>query len=146
MLTETLAALAAAGGAAIMEAAAGDVWRAAKTSFAKLLGRGNDERTAVVEQQLEASRSAIEANPAESAAVAQTQRSVWTARLEDLLLDDPGRADELTKLVNLYGAGSQSTAGNVRQTVIGHDNAQQAVLGHGQQHNTFGTPPAGPPR
>jgi hypothetical protein len=100
MLAEALMALAALAGNTVVAAASTDAWEAARRGFARLLGRGNPDRTRVAEQRLaetheqltrtvgvdlEAARSALEAQ--------------WVTRLADLLEEDPGVEADLRTLV-----------------------------------------------
>jgi len=139
MLTEALAALAAAGGTAVVTAAATDAWQTAKEGFSRLLGRGDFGRTAVVEQQLEASHAQLEAAEGADVRARTVEQAAWTARLEDLLIERPQAAAELRQLIQQIGQASVSTVGNVEQRVVGFGQAQQAVQGHGTQSNVFGS-------
>ncbi|MEU7983150.1 hypothetical protein AB0B63_32070 [Micromonospora sp. NPDC049081] len=68
------------------------------------------------------------------------QQAAWTARLEDLLSDYPEAADELRALVRQVAeATGTRSAGHVVQYAVVSDQAQQAVQGHGQQTNVFGS-------
>ncbi|SPL95758.1 unnamed protein product [[Actinomadura] parvosata subsp. kistnae] len=66
------------------------------------------------------------------------QAAAWRLRLSDLLEDDPAAEAQLRALVAALGGPGPSSAGAVRQQVLGFDHAQQAVQGHGVQHVTFG--------
>lgn len=142
MLVEALAALAGAGGTALIGAVATDGWQAAKRGFARLIGRGDPNRTAAVEERLESTRAVVErADPGDDR-VRLEQRAAWTARLEDLLAEHPESADELRTLVEQVTAASGNrSAGHVVQHAIAFDQAQQVVQGHGQQTNIFGASP-----
>lgn len=137
MLSEALAALAAAGGTALVSAMSTDAWMSAKQGFARLLGRGKPERQEVAEQRLEHSRQELTgATGTELERVRAAQEAAWRLRLSDLLEDDPASEAELRALVAAFGAPVSS--GEVRQQVIGFDQAQQAVQGHGIQNVSFG--------
>lgn len=136
MLTEAMIALAGAGGAGLVQAMATDAWAVTKTGAARLLGRGDQAREALVAQQLERARVEVgKAGPA-ATQVRLAQQAAWTARLEDLLAEHPELADELRAIVAL--AAPAGSAGDVDQRVLGLGQAQQAVLGHGTQTVTFG--------
>ncbi|MEV4759453.1 hypothetical protein AB0J86_30770 [Micromonospora sp. NPDC049559] len=143
MLAEALAALAGAGGTALVGAVATDGWQLAKGGFARLFGRGDQDRTAAVEERLERTRIALEAAGPQRERAQLEQRAAWTARLEDLLADHPDSAEELRALVEQVTAATAiHTAGHVRQHAVALGQAQQAVQGHGQQTNVFGAGPA----
>lgn len=135
-----LLALAGTAASALVGAVAKDAWSAAKKGTARLLGRGDQAREAAVEGQLERTRAAVESAGADSEAVRGRQEAVWAGRLEDLLIERPGAADELRTLVREIGATGTRSAGHVVQHATASGNAQQAVLGHGSQTNTFRSP------
>lgn len=142
MPAEELLALASAGGAALVAAAATDAWNVAKNRFARLLGRGDQSRVAVLEDRLERTRAELETAGPEIARVRLQQQAAWAGRLEDLLTDHPDTAGDVRNLVQMVEAASEvRSAGHVTQHAIASGNAQQAVLGHGSQTNTFGAAP-----
>jgi hypothetical protein len=134
-----LLALASTGGAALVGAVAKDVWSVTKAGFVRLLGRGDRGREAVVEQQLERTHSAVQEAGPDGDRVRGQQEALWAGRLEELLIERPAVAAELRSLVEQIGAvaGTRS-AGHVVQHATASGDAQQAVLGHGHQVNTFG--------
>lgn len=138
MLSEALLALAAAGGTALVEAVTTDAWLATKSGFLRLLGRGDRSREAVIEQQLERTRAALEAAKPDNEQIRLAQQAAWTARLEDLLSEQPEIADELRALLEQLPTTVSDSAGHVTQHVVAFDRAQQAVQGHGTQIVTFG--------
>jgi hypothetical protein len=139
MVPEALAALAAGGGTALMEAVATDGWQAVKTGFARLLGRGDERLAAAVEGRLERSRAELAAlSGAELARARAAQEAAWRARLEDLLEEHPQAADQLADLLDRNPAPADPVTGGVRQRVLGFGAAQQAMQGHGVQTNIFG--------
>lgn len=143
MLVEALVALAAAGGTTLVGAAVTDGWESAKRGFAQLFGRGDEARTAAVEERLERTRVALQAAGPQGDRVRLEHQAAWTARLEDLLADQPQVADELSRLVEQVAAATGArSAGHVVQHAVATDRAQQVVQGHGQQVNTFGAAPA----
>ncbi|MCA2225141.1 hypothetical protein [Nonomuraea aurantiaca] len=139
MLSEALAALAAAGGTALVSAMSTDAWTAAKQGFARLLGRGEPEQQDVVEQRLERSRRELAGKSDAALERARAdQEAAWRLRLSDLLEDDPAVEADLRALVTALGARAPGSSGQVRQQVLGFDHAQQAVQGHGVQNVSFG--------
>jgi hypothetical protein len=138
VLTEALIALAAAGGTGLVQAVATDAWTVARTGFARLLGRGDRSREAVVEQQLERTRVEIQTAGPRSEQVQLAQQAAWAARLEDLLADCPDLAGDLRTVLEQVSAASGGSIGHVDQRVAGFDQAQQAIQGHGTQIVSFG--------
>ena len=116
---------------------AADGWAATKAGFAHLFGRGDAVREQAVGDKLERARAEVSAAGDEQA-VAMV-RAAWTARLVDLLEEDPQAAEQLRALVEkVNGLGS---AGPVDQRVVAAGNARVAIQGHGTQLNTFGGTP-----
>jgi hypothetical protein len=128
MLSEALAAVAAAGGIALVEAMTTDTWTSAKREFARLMGRGTQERQEVAERRLERSRQELAGRSgAELERVRAAQEAAWRLRLSDLLEDDPAAEAELRVLVATFGA-SVSASGQ-RSIAIGGDNSGIASSG-----------------
>jgi hypothetical protein len=88
-----LITLAEAAGQAVVTVAATDAWGKVKVGAARLLGRGDKDKAAVVEQRLEDTRHQL-ATAAETELAATQVRlaAMWQARLADLLEDDPDAA------------------------------------------------------
>ncbi|MER7752980.1 hypothetical protein [Kitasatospora sp. NPDC097643] len=106
MLVESLSALAAAGGAGIVQAAGTDVWTATRDRVARLLGRGRPEAEQAARERLDRTGEALRAaaTPEERAAAASRQEASWQTRLEDFLEGlDPAEqaqaADQLRALL-----------------------------------------------
>jgi hypothetical protein len=139
MLTEALAALASAGGTALVTAMVTDGWERVKARFARLLGRGDVKQAEVAAGQLEQSRAVLTglSGPDLDRARAE-QEIIWRTRLGDLLEQDPAAEQELRPLVAEVQAQVISSAGRVEQHAAAFDQAQQAVQGHGVQNVTFG--------
>ncbi|MFD0040569.1 hypothetical protein ACFVIZ_23380 [Streptomyces anulatus] len=78
MLTESLAALAAAGGTAVVSAAGTELWETFRSRVATLLGRGNDATERITLERLD--RTAAELEPA-----AADDASAWASRFSDAL-------------------------------------------------------------
>jgi hypothetical protein len=99
-LVEALIALAALAGNAVVTAAVTDAWGGAKKGFARLLGRGDPDKTKAVERRLEETRDQLAgATGADLERVRAALEAQWTTRLSDLLEDDPGVEDDLRALV-----------------------------------------------
>ncbi len=141
MLAEALTALAAAGGTAVVSAMATDAWSVVRIRTARLLGRGEEEREAAAAERLNCARDELAVlSGAELAQVRTRQEAAWSTRLADLLEEHPDTEAELRALVEYAQdqvTQSRST-GHVQQNMVGHDQARQAVLGHGVMNVNFG--------
>lgn len=131
MLPEALAALAAAGGTALVEAATTDAWETAKHGMIRLFARSPGEPAGAVEARLERTRESLTAGDADQRG---RQRADWTVRLEDLLQETPAAEGELRDLLTTL----RPTQVNIVQHGDARDGAQQAIQGHGVQTNSFG--------
>jgi hypothetical protein len=99
MLAEDLAALAMVAGNTVVTAATSDAWEAARREFARLLGRGDPNRTKAAERRLAETREQLAAAGADLESARSALRSQWATRLADLLEEDPGVEDELRAVV-----------------------------------------------
>ena len=100
MLAETLMALAALAGNTVVAAATTDAWEAARRGFARLLGRGDPDRTRMAEQRLEQTREQLTGaagTDSEQARTALAER--WAGRLADLLEEHPDAEADVRALV-----------------------------------------------
>ncbi len=139
MLEEALAALASAGGTALVSAMVTDGWEGVRNRVARLLGRGDPSATGVAVARLDDSRVLVRVRSGTDLAQTMTEQAVvWRTRLADLLEDCPEAEEELHAIVAAAQALVIGSAGPVRQSVSGSGYAQQAVQGHGTQVNTFG--------
>jgi len=137
MLVVALAALAAAGGNALVSAMVTDGWEGVRARFARLLGRGDPKATDEAAARLEDSRAVLAGQSGADLERAQAELEIaWRTRLADLLESHPEVEDELRAVV--AEAQVVGSAVHVEQHVTGSDQAQQAVLGQGVQTNTFG--------
>ncbi|MER6001409.1 hypothetical protein ABT120_22780 [Nonomuraea angiospora] len=128
MLSEALAALAAAGGTALVSAMTTDAWTSAKQGFARLLSRGKHDRQEIAEQRLERSRQELVGSTgAELDRIRSEQEAAWRVRLSDLLEDDPAAEAELRVLVATLG--TSASASGPRSISIGNDNTGIASSG-----------------
>jgi hypothetical protein len=117
MLAEGLIALAQWAGQTVVAAAVTDVWEAARHKVARLLGRGDQGKTEVVERWLDETRqqlTAAEGADLEPVRAAAAQR--WEGRFADLLDEEPGVEADLRALVEeiqaRLPAGEASAAGH----------------------------------
>lgn len=96
-----LAALASSAATALIAAWTTDAWTGVKERVSRLLGRGDDVRTATADAELVVLRgslvSAVESG--ETARVAEAERQ-WRGRLTDLLRDEPAAAAELRSVLS----------------------------------------------
>ncbi len=100
-MVAALMALAALAGNTVVTAAVTDAWGAAKKGFARLLGRGDPDKTQAAERRLEETREQlITATPDELARVQAALEAQWATRLADLLEDHPDVATDLRALVD----------------------------------------------
>lgn len=139
MVVAALAALAAGGGTALVNAMVTDGWKGVRKRFARLLGRGEEKETEAAVARLEKSHQMLAGLSGAELERAQAEQAiVWRTRLSDLLEDHPDAEGELRTLVADVQAQVIGTTGPVYQQVAGFDQAQQAVQGHGVQKNVFG--------
>ncbi|CAM5398679.1 hypothetical protein [Streptomyces abikoensis] len=100
MLTEALEGLAAAGGSAVVGAAATDAWQTARAGVARLLGRGDDREERYAIERLDRTAGEIEQAPDEDRQQLRDKlRGRWTGQLEMLLEEHPEAAHELRELI-----------------------------------------------
>ncbi|NXY98588.1 hypothetical protein HYE82_30255 [Streptomyces sp. BR123] len=114
MLAEALTALAAAGGAAVVQAAGTDAWEGLRSRLARWFGRGNAERERGELERLEHSAAEIVAADAGTAdRVRARQEVVWQTRIETLLegLDDEQRTKAAGLLQELLEQATPPSAG-----------------------------------
>jgi len=99
-LVAALMALAVLAGNTVVTAAVTDAWETARKGFARLLGRGDPEKTKAAERRLEETHDQLtQARGADLERVRAALEAQWTTRLADLLEDDPGVEGALRALV-----------------------------------------------
>jgi Tetratricopeptide repeat len=100
MLASSQIALAQVAGQTVVAAAVTDTWEAAETGFARLLGRGDPDRTRQAAQRLSQTREQlIAAAGADLESARSALEAQWVTRLGDLLEEDPGAEADLRALV-----------------------------------------------
>lgn len=145
MLEQALVALAAAGGAAVVQAAGTDAWTGLRQAVARWFGRGGDRREQREQAELERlDRTAGELEAAEPGAVERVrvrQETVWQTRIEALLegLDGAERAqaaDELRDLLAEHAPRGGASAGPGGLAVGGNVDihAEQGSIAAGVLH------------
>ncbi|MFB7611098.1 hypothetical protein [Streptomyces gardneri] len=142
MLVEGLMAVAAAGGGAIVQAAATDAWAGMRSGVARILGRGDTGREQAELERLDQTRAELEsAGDAVGAERVQTVLVTrWQTRLEMLLEQLPEGerqqvAAELQALVEQ--ARSQAPAQSTHNDFSSATFTNSQVLGSGTQNNTI---------
>ncbi|MER5502820.1 hypothetical protein ABT096_37345 [Streptomyces sp. NPDC002561] len=150
MLDQAMAALAAAGGAAVVQAAGTDMWTGLRKSVASWFGRGDEQRERAELERLD--QAANELDTAEGAGAEQVrirQQAAWQVRIETLLesLDEAGRArasEELRALLTQHARYGEVSVGDGGQAVVGNvtifaDHGSAAAWNMGNV--TLGNPP-----
>lgn len=138
MLTEALAALAAAAGTALVSAMTEDVWHQVKTRCARLLGRDDGQAEQRQAERLEHDRAAVLAAD-DRQDVARQVAAAWATRIGDLLDERPDQEPAVRALVAFIAERvPAAAAGTIQMNVSAYDHAQQAVQGQGVQNVTFG--------
>jgi hypothetical protein len=132
------AELAAAAAGALGTAVGTDAWKWITGSVKALFQKAGTSEAAV-EKWLEDTTADVSSTSEPAEARARAERR-WASRLEDLLDARPDLATDLQALVERAQAAAPASQGNVVQQANAHDQAQQAVQGHGTQHNTFNAP------
>ena len=139
MLAEALVSLASVGGSALVSAMVTDGWEGVRGRVARLLGRGDAVGEQRAAAQLERSRAVLAGSGSvvEERARAE-QETIWRTQLADLLERDPGAEQELRAMLAEMQVLVATSAGRVDQHTVAFGQAQQAVLGQGVQHVSFG--------
>ncbi|MEV6734098.1 hypothetical protein [Streptomyces sp. NPDC051364] len=120
MLAEGLVALAAAGGAAVVQAAGTSAWQGFQEAVARWFGRGDEERERVELERLDRCAAALEGarGGEENERLSISQQGAWQARFEQALetLSDAEREEAARTLRALLDAraptGGVSAAGD----------------------------------
>ncbi|MGH3950776.1 MAG: hypothetical protein ACRDSE_16940 [Pseudonocardiaceae bacterium] len=133
MLAEGLAALAGAGGTALVGAMATDAWRATRSGVARLFGRGGPARQTAIEAQLDGN-AALVAQAEDPDEARQNLAAVWRLELAALLRQHPETEDELRALVARIHEALPAAQQTWVQTNIARDQATQNIVQHGNVH------------
>ena len=148
MVAEALAALAAAGGGAIVQAAGSEAWEGLRTRVAQLLGREPQSQQAVLER-LDRTRTALEQAAGNTTTDTRTgtleqtvarQETVWQTRIEDFLdgLGDTERREATAQLQALldWAAAQRAQHGTTPNATTVVMNAN--VRDHGRAYQSAG--------
>ncbi|MFD3554459.1 hypothetical protein ACFWWA_20525 [Streptomyces goshikiensis] len=148
MLEQALVALAAAGGAAVVQAAGTDAWGGLRRAFARWFGRGDAQREQAALDNLDSTASELETADEDAR---RDQAVMWRTRIADRLEDLSGdeqalAAAQLDALVNGRSSQGSATAGQDGLAVSGDFGGVHADRGsiaavtiHGGAH--IGPPP-----
>ncbi|MGW3954685.1 hypothetical protein ACWEKM_27980 [Streptomyces sp. NPDC004752] len=143
LLDEALAALAAAGGTAVVQAAGTDAWTGLRQTVARLLGRGDGPQTHSALRHLDETAAALaRADQGFVEGVGIRQEGLWRAWFGDLLesVDGPERdclVAELRALVKQHAPRAQADGGQVSGNTFNGPTAFQIGNGN-RQENRFG--------
>jgi hypothetical protein len=154
MLAEALAALAATGGTAVIQAAGTDLWVTFRERVAGLLGRGHQRQTEAALEQLDQTAVMLEQAVTDSEDEADVERVrtrleiAWQTRFTDALESlDPGEREEaaerLRELVELAQGGVSAATGGmaVRGDVDIHAEGGSVAAGVIHGGVSIGNPP-----
>ncbi|WOT38618.1 hypothetical protein [Streptomyces coeruleorubidus] len=141
MLSEALTALAAAGGAGVVQAATTDAWAAFRQHIARLLGRGDGPQENAELERLDRTVVALQsADASEREAIRVRHEAAWQTRFELLLESLDGQEQEavaaaLRSLLAQYDAPSPMTgpswSGDVSLSAEASGNARIYQVGQG---------------
>ncbi|MCU7723814.1 hypothetical protein ODJ79_08825 [Actinoplanes sp. KI2] len=125
MISETLMAVVAAGGSALVGAAATDAWQSARGGLVRLFAKaGRREETAA--RWTDEMAAELEASPpAERAVAEQRWVQTWQQRLHDLVEEDPQIGDELREWAEAVRAQLPAERQSWVNTFIAADHARQ---------------------
>jgi hypothetical protein len=139
VLAEALVSLASVGGSALVSAMVTDGWEGVRGRVASLLGRGDASGEQRAATQLDQSRAALAGSDGATAERTRAEQEIiWRTRLTDLLERDPGAEQDLRTMLAEVQTLVTTSAGRVDQHAVAFGQAQQAVLGQGTQHVSFG--------
>ncbi|MCP2314146.1 hypothetical protein [Kitasatospora paracochleata] len=127
-MTDALLELAAAGGTAIVSAAATDFWQSTKGSVARLFGRGDDRDEQRVSVQLE--RIPLELDQVSGPQQERIRTALqgrWTEKLAELLEENPELEDDLRALVEAVRAAVPIPQQSYVQTNNAYGSATQNI-------------------
>ncbi|MFD4240581.1 hypothetical protein ACFWP3_03085 [Streptomyces sp. NPDC058525] len=153
MLEQALAALAAAGGAAVVQAAGTDAWSGLRQAVASWFGRGDARREQVELERLDQTSAELEGTHDGVAELRIRLETAWQTRIEALLedMDEAERdraADQLLSLLSQHVHGRVVSAGDGSVSVGGNVNisAPHGVAGWHVGTVNVNPPPPGTPQ
>lgn len=145
MVVEWIAAAAAAGGTALIGAAATDAWQTAREGVVKLFARGGKRRAELVRDRLDRDVAVIEAaGPGERDEVRAQLLPEWQMRLADLLEEFPDARDELRAWAEQVRAQLPAAQASWVQNNTAREHGTVFAVQHGSQSVYQGPAAAGP--
>jgi hypothetical protein len=129
MVADWITALAATGASTLVSAAATDGWRAARSGFARLFGRGDLAREQLTAARLDALVRDLD-DPDHDG-----QARAWATRLADLLEEHPSAANELRSLIDQLATYPTVPSQMNVQTNTAQDHATQYNVQNGSIHH-----------
>ncbi|MFD7550570.1 hypothetical protein [Streptomyces sp. NPDC059816] len=143
LLSEALAALAAAGGTTVVQAAGTDLWAEIRRQVAGWFGRGDRERERAELERLDLSAAeltAVDDSDGDAVVVRVRQEALWQARFE-MLLESLDGADREQAVAALRVLATGRTTGSASDgTVSGNTFHGPTAIMTGSdatQHNDF---------
>ncbi|MFK0258768.1 hypothetical protein [Streptomyces sp. NPDC090445] len=145
MLAETMAAMAAGGGSAVVQAAGTDAWEGLRSRLALMFGRGNAHREQAELEHLDATAAALSASgrPESEAEAARIQQEIiWQTRFAGLLecvgdVERDALGEQLRALVAEHTAAAAAGRIEITHNTFSGPTAVQ-VGGGNTQEVTFG--------
>ncbi|MFI1106064.1 hypothetical protein [Streptomyces melanogenes] len=142
-MDEAMAALAAAGGTAVGQAAGTDAWNGLRQATARLFGRGDSQRASAALDRLDGTAAAVGASDGEDAEqVRLHQQALWQGRFEGLLESvDAAERDSLVAalraLLAEHAPPERASRGEVSGNTFNGPTIMQ-VGNSNRQNNRFG--------
>lgn len=133
MTLEGVAALATAGGTALVGAMATDAWQHARAAVIRLFTRDSTARQATLEAQLE-SNAALVAQAENPDQARHALAGVWRLELESLLRRHPEVEEELRTMITQIRDALPAPQQTWVQTTIARGRATQNIVQHGDSH------------
>lgn len=146
MLTEALTALAASGGAAVVQAAGTDAWATLRGRIASVLSRGEAQRERAELERLDQTAAELSGSSADHVEIVNAvQMGIWQARFEQVL-EAAGERDRASLVQELQSVisdamaavtkGNRAWHGSVKQDAKASGNARVFQVGQGDLNIT----------
>jgi hypothetical protein len=147
MVAEWVLPLAAAGGSALVGAAANEAWQAARSGVVGLFGRAGRRRQELAAGWADDTAAEVERAPEEEREQARERLApIWATRLADLVEEHPELGDEVRAWVERVRSELPAPQQTWVHTYIARDHAHQYNAPHGTisvTHHHGGDGPAG---
>jgi hypothetical protein len=141
-----LETLAVAGATALVGAMATDAWQAARAGFAKLFGRGGQQKRELADRRLDqAAAQVAHADHDNQDRVRGELLAAWQIRLQDLLDEHPDALEELRTLTAQVQAQLPAAQQAWMQHNLARDHGTVYGVQAGDQHIHYHRTPAPPP-